>query len=189
MEKYGGRLKGRTEKEGIRDPFIKLLERGEIEGWERSIALRSVRVDPVNSEDFGSSPDLVLINPRPAIGIVECKRASSSEAKHGMFEQVLLYGEMVRSLAPDTFKERVHRKRSKAHGDPKVLDAFLQHDISDIIREPYLIVVVDRWGNRMNQTSRLTLLLLNQALGKLGRPPIEVWAVGAGRAERVHVAS
>lgn len=99
MQNYGKRLRPDVrEGQGIRDEFIRLIVEGEVAPWRGALILRRVCLDPRGVGDFSAAPDLVLLHPERGLGIVECKKASSGQAKHGMFEQVLMYGEMVRCL-------------------------------------------------------------------------------------------
>lgn len=187
IRKYGERLnRGVNESKGIREPFIKMIAQGEVPQWRGAFALRRVRIDPRGSSSFSSTPDLILLHNQEGLAVVECKRASSREAKHGLFEQVLLYVEMVRQLDRGILAERIQGGKIVLQPEGGNLDALLRSVVIEPTNLlPRSLVVVDRWGNTAAHTAALTLKLFNCALATINRPPIEVWAVGSGKPERV----
>jgi hypothetical protein len=186
-EKVFGRPKD-NEKYEIREPFANLVKEDKIEGWEGSAIFWSVKVGLGNARDWLPTPDLVIVRSTEGrIGIVECKRAKSGQAKHGMFEQVLLYCELVLHLK-EAFVDRL--KKAKRQHVPAYIDEHrlfeallknLRNELPSVIP----IVVVDRWGSRQNRTAKFTLRLLNKCLESIGRQKIQVWAVGGKKPERV----
>lgn len=161
-----------SERTGVRQPFKKALLAGAITGWESCTVLEDLPV-----MDFKTAPDLVALRNDGHVALIECKRATSGQAKKGMFEQVLMYGEILRPLLePDrcaAFEEQC--RRASNWSSEAGLTGFLG---SSTPRPLHLWIVVDRWSGRMEQTARHTWGFLNRALAHEQRPPIRVWAVG-----------
>jgi hypothetical protein len=169
---YGSRVQ--VENTGVRHPFRDALLCGDVPGWERCVVLEDM---PVSGHK--TAPDLVALREDGQIALIECKRASSGQAKKGMFEQVLMYGEILRPLLEAaecaTFEQQC--RRASNWSSEAGLDSFVRSTSS---RSLHLWVVVDRWSGRMDQTARYTWEFLNKAMAHEGRPPIRVWAVGHG---------
>jgi hypothetical protein len=135
-----------------------------------------------------TAPDLVALRDDGHIAVIECKRATSGQAKKGMFEQVLMYAEILLPLllAEDCsgFVEQCQRATPDPSGNAQ-FDLFItalsartpeiQHNAR---RYLHLWLVVDRWSGRMDVTARYTWEFMNQALQHRQREPTRVWATG-----------
>ena len=178
--------RGRGEAKGVRDPFARMLAAGQVPGWERAWAWKSVAVD----SPAGNSPstaDLVLLSKDGRVGVVECKCAKSSEAKHGMLEQVLMYAAMVARLSRPELIDRLAASRGAAEHEPHSAEEIHERmaQAGDGLRGPIPIVVIDRWGKTMNATAGVILPVLNRAFAAAELPTISVFAVGGGTTEWV----
>ena len=185
-----------AKKEGkdIRDPFGVAVQEGHLSGWDGAVVLRGVDLDPREggSSGFHSEADLVLVKPGVGIAIVECKRKASSAAKHGMVEQVLMYGEMANELlqhGKDRLAARlISSKPGKGCAAPDS-DA-IERTVNGMSgrTDIHHLVVLDRWGSHhLPQTVGLTLRMLNRALPPAGVPPVQVFTIKDGAIEGVRI--
>ena len=171
---YGKRVD--VERTGVRDPFGNALASGLVQGWQNCSVLADM---PVCGKK--TAPDLVALRDDGHIAVIECKRASSGHAKKGMFEQVLMYGEILRTLLLEDQAAAFFAQCEMASScsSRERLPSFVPSCAADAL---HLWIVVDRWSGRMDVTARYTWEFLNRALEREGRPPIKVWAVGHGGA-------
>jgi len=157
---------------------------GEVTPWAGAIVVKKVRVDLNDRMSWMCTPDLVLVHPTRGLGVVECKRAADGGSKHGMFEQVILYCELIRRLKWDGFMQRLRGGVPLAGGGLEDAVEVLSPATGGVLR-PAPVVVVDRWGKSALRTSALSRQFLNEALSSLRLPSIEVWAIGCGKPELV----
>jgi len=170
------------ESRDVRDPFGLAVDAGKLEGWEDAAVLRSVVVDPRWKEGkkrgMASQADLVLVKPGKGIAIVECK-LKTGEAKHGMLEQVLMYGEMANDLGADELGNRL-AMAEPGKGCRKYPESFIRDTVSGMTGRQSIhhITVLDRWGrSTLPNTVGRTLKRLNAALAAVNVPEIEVLTI------------
>ena len=181
-KRFGNRVKkGVGERKGIRDPFSKAVADGKVDGWQDSWVFKSVQVGVKKGGGWTQEADLVLVRRTGEIGVVECKLTRSSQSKHGMLEQVLLYRELVGRLKPEEFIKRLEGREISVPGLKATPQAFKSALLNLKSENPSIVpvVVVDRWGKTANRTAGLTLDLLNRCLPGIQIPSVQVFAVNS----------
>ena len=163
MSTFGERAaKGIGEKAAVRQPFIEAVLANKITDWEQSLVFADVPVDNRKSQ-----PDVLLIGPSGRVAVVECKRCSAGQAKKGMFEQALIYSELVRPMLHANRRSDLIANLDRARQSWPV-DA--SQSLPPLLQsEAEVIIAIDRWSGRLNETARYSWAFLNRALAANGR--------------------
>lgn len=182
MKTFGQNVK--SEVRQVRDVFCDLVSRSAVPNWHGAQVCRTVSFDR-RQRGFKNKPDAILLDTDGRVGVVECKRQASDEAKHGMIEQLLMYCEQARALDSADLIACIKAGRPVTNCPVPEL-SILDKDAAWGAPEKIVpILVVDRWGKRLHSTASFTLRFINGLLERADFPAIQVYAVGSGQVEVV----